>query len=281
MSHLLSSFSPDIVQAETVLRQPQPDRLFIEARLGTDPDDEYRLYREGHILGAVHAQIRDVFAAPPDSGTGNLPLPDPAVLQETLRRWQVSSETEVIVYGPSAALAARAWWTLRWAGLSRVRLLDGGLKSWVSAGGPVAQGDYVPPAREDAQLLVLKPGQLEQIHVADMERLPPDVIVLDARDEAAYLAGHIPCARSLPAAELWTPGGTFRTVSEIRRLYEQVGVGEQTEPVVYCGGGVLSALHVLALRALGISSRLYVGSWSEWNKSSARMARSAVDKVLP
>lgn len=280
MNHLLSSLTQDIVQPEELLTQPRTDRLFIEARLGADPDEEYQNYLDNHIHGAVYAQIREVFASPPTSTSGSLPLPALSELQRTLRHWQVGPETEIIVYGPSPALAARAWWTLRWAGLSKVRLLDGGLRAWTSAGGPVAQGTFVPAKRRSAEELVLQADSLPQIQVSEMEQLPESVVLIDARDESAYLAGHIPLARNLPASELWTPSGALRTVDEVRGLFESVGVTENADVVVYCGGGVLSALEVLLLQALGVQPRLYVGSWSEWGRSPARIARSAITRVV-
>lgn len=279
MHHLFSSQFPDIVQPETLLLQPSSNRLFIEARLGTDLEEEYRNYRDNHIMGAVYGQIRDVFASPPTDTSGSLPLPKIEDLQETLRRWQVDPETEIVVYGPSMALAARAWWTLRWAGLPRVLILDGGIKAWAAAGGPVEQGEYVPPPRASAANLDLQPGQLPQVLVSELESLPESVVLIDAREENAYLAGHIPGAKNLPASELWTPAGALRTVNQVRRLYEEVGVTSESDVVVYCGGGVLSALEALTLNALGYRSRLYVGSWSEWGRSSERMARSAIQRV--
>ena len=68
---------------------------------------------------------------------------------------------------------------------------------------------------------------------------------------------------------------TLRTLAEVRQLYESVGVHPGADVVVYCGGGVLSALAVLTLEALGHRPRLFVGSWSQWNKCPQRMALSA------
>lgn len=280
MEHKLSSLSSQIVQPDTLLQTPNPNRLFIDVRLGNIPEDELKSFRECHIYGAVYAQIRDVFASLPTAESGNLPLPEIGSLREQLRRWQVDAETELVLYGPSMALAARGWWVLRWAGLVNVKVLDGGLKAWVNCGGAVAQGDFVPFVRSSPASLVLHPGNMRSISVTEVENLSADSILIDARDEASYLAGCIPGARNLAASEQWTPASSLRTVKEIRQLYDSVGVTEQSEVVVYCGGGVLSALEVLTLEALGVQSRLYVGSWSEWSKNADRMALSASKRVV-
>ena len=276
MEHKLSSLTSAIVQPETLISQPQQNRLFIDVRLG-EPEDEFKSYREQHIFSAVHAQIRDVFASPPSPVSGNLPLPTLEALEKQLQHWQVDNDTEIIVYGPSLALAARAWWVLRWAGLNNVKVLDGGLKAWVDQGGPVAQGVYEPQKHKTPSVLTLKPNCMPSISVDEMVVLTGDSVLIDARDEASYYSGRIPRAANLPASEQWTPAGKLRTIEEIRQLYRNVGVDEQTDVVVYCGGGVLSALEVLTLQALGIPARLYVGSWSEWNKKPERMAMSDVE----
>jgi len=268
--------SDAIVQAEDLIARREVNRLFIDVRLG-EPEDEFRKYREGHVHGAVHAQIRDVFASKPTPASGNLPLPVLGDLERQLRKWQVDDETEIILYGPSPALAARGWWVLRWAGLSNVKVLDGGLKAWVDAGGPVAQGESVPSKRAGAAGLTLKSDRMPSIEVTEVEKLSDDTLLIDARDEASYYSGRIPNARSLPASEQWTPTSRLRTVEEIRELYERVGVQDDSSVVVYCGGGVLSALETLTLEALGIRARLFVGSWSEWNKNPERMAASDVE----
>ena len=72
----------------------------------------------------------------------------------------------------------------------------------------------------------------------------------------------------------------LRTIDEIRQLYKDVGVRKDSDVVVYCGGGVLSAFSVLTLSALGIVPRLFVGSWSEWNKDPKRMAMSTSERIV-
>lgn len=273
MAHRFSSLTENIVEAAALLARPSQNRLFIDVRLG-DLVLEYRDYRDQHIHGAVHAQIRDVFAAPATRDSGNLPLPDVNQLQARLRAWGVNAETEIIVYGPSPALAARGWWTLRWAGLWNVRLLDGGLREWVAQGGAVAQGDHEPRLAQQAAPIVLAPGQLPRIEVEELEQSILEHTLIDARDESSFEQGHLPGALNIPASEQWTPSGRLRTVAELRERYRDLGLEAGREAVVYCGGGVLSALSVMLLDALGVRPRLYVGSWSEWSRSPARIALS-------
>jgi thiosulfate/3-mercaptopyruvate sulfurtransferase len=280
MGYKLSTLTDYIIQPEVLLGQENLNRLFIDVRLGNKLEEELKNYRESHIQGAVYGQIRDVFAGEPTLHTGNLPLPRLDKLESELKSWGVDQDTEIILYGPSMALAARGWWILRWAGLSNVKVLDGGLRAWINQGGAVAQGDFVPTRRATSENLKLKTGQLPEIHVSEVMTLLPDVILIDARDESSYLAGCIPRARNLPSSEQWTPAMNLRTIDEIRQLYKDVGVRKDSDVVVYCGGGVLSAFSVLTLSALGIVPRLFVGSWSEWNKDPKRMAMSTSERIV-
>ncbi len=280
MDYRFSSVSDQVVQASDLLANENRNRLFVDVRLGDAPL-ELENYRECHIFGAVHAQIRDVFAAPPTATSGNLPLPEINALQGTLDGWGIDADTEVVVYGPSLALAARAWWVLRWAGLDRVKVLDGGLKAWINNGGAVASGDTRPRLRSTSNAPRLSPGNMPSISVTEMEVLDENSLLIDARDEASWLAGCIPRARNLPASLQWTPASTLRTTSEIKQLYTETGVSADSDVVVYCGGGVLSALAVLTMSSLDVTPRLFVGSWSEWNKSAVRMARSASEGTSP
>ncbi|WP_191002327.1 sulfurtransferase [Cupriavidus pauculus] len=259
-------------RAEDLLAAPRDNRLFIDVRLG-DPATELESYRDGHIHGAVHAQIRDVFAGPPTAATGNLPLPDPVSLALVLEAWGVDEDTEIVLYGPNLALAARAWWVLRWAGLSRVLVLDGGLKAWTAAGGAVARGDAVPSRRIPGRLPRLSAGALPEVGVAELASTPPATIV-DARDAASYQAGHLPGAIHLAAAEHWTPSGLMRSREILATRYAEAGLRPGGDIAVYCGGGVLSALVWMTMVEAGLSPRLYVGSWSEWSRDPARLAQS-------
>lgn len=278
-SHRLSSRSPHVAEAAHLLDQANDNRLFIDVCLG-EPDEQLLRYRESHIHGAVHAQIRDVFAAAPTAQSGSLPLPSIESLHRQLDQWGVDAQTEIILYGASPALAARGWWVLRWAGCQNVRILDGGIRSWSSLGGPLAQGNYMPAKRSSGDALALSAGKLPDVSVEQVETLPEHVLLIDARDESAFLAGAIPRAVHLPASDLWTPDGYLRTVDEIEALLRGVGALDAEEVVVYCGGGVLSALTTLALSAFGSRPSLFVGSWSQWSRSPERMARSASTGVL-
>src|SRR5205085_11501655 len=84
-------------------------------------------YLAGHLPGAVFVDLETELADPPSPETGRHPLPSLQRLQASARRWGIRSSDQVVAYDASGGLAAaRAWWLLRWGGLTDVRLLDGG-----------------------------------------------------------------------------------------------------------------------------------------------------------
>ena len=92
------------------------------------PEAGRTAYLAGHIPGAVYADLDRDLAAPITPATGRHPLPHPATLAATFGRLGISARTRVVVYDEnSGALAARAWWLLRWLGHENVSLLDGGI----------------------------------------------------------------------------------------------------------------------------------------------------------
>src|SRR6188508_1290111 len=85
-------------------------------------------YLRGHIPGAVFIDLDDALASHGEPTAGRHPLPSLAALQESARRWGINPGSTVVVYDDNGNTAsARAWWLLRWAGLTDVRLLDGAL----------------------------------------------------------------------------------------------------------------------------------------------------------
>src|SRR6476661_5237338 len=94
-------------------------------------------YLEGHLPGAVFVDLETELADPPSSAAGRHPLPSLQRLQSVARRWGIRDGDPVVVYDASGGqAAARAWWLLRWGGLTDVRILDGGWVAWQESGAP-------------------------------------------------------------------------------------------------------------------------------------------------
>jgi len=134
--------------AESLAGPAVPVLLDVRWRLGGPPG---RLdYDRAHLPGAVYVDLDTDLAAEPGPA-GRHPLPDPADLERVLRAAGVRSDAPVVVYDDdNGSIAARAWWLLRWAGHTRVAVLDGGIAAWTAQDRPVtaevslpAPGDFV------------------------------------------------------------------------------------------------------------------------------------------
>src|SRR5262249_31000074 len=142
-------------------------------------------YAAGHLPGAVLLDLDADLAGPPGAG-GRHPLPDPATLQSALRRAGVRAGYPVIVYDaggvPPTGAAARAWWTLRGAGVEVVRVLAGGYAAWVAAGGPVTTDEPAPVPGDVA----VRPGSLPVVDAAGAHAAAMAGVLLDARVPARF-----------------------------------------------------------------------------------------------
>jgi thiosulfate/3-mercaptopyruvate sulfurtransferase len=278
-----------------------PVLLDVRWRLAGPPGTDS--YQQGHLPGAVFADLdRDLAGPPGPPGPGGRhPLPDPAAFQAVMRAAGVSRGRPVVVYDDGDAMAAaRAWWTLRYFGHPDVRVLDGGYRAWTEAGLPVTT-DRPAPAPGD---FTAEPGHMPVLDAAGAQATARDGLLLDARAGERYrgetepvdpVAGHIPGAVSAPTTGNANPDGTFRNPAELAARFAAFGaipktstpatapaatpagtppaapagaLGTGTPPAVpvgaYCGSGVTAAHEVLALALAGIPAALYVGSWSDW-----------------
>lgn len=232
-------------------------------------------YLDGHIPGAVWADLETDFADPPGSG-GRHPLPDPGRLQQRLRALGISDDRATVVYDAAdSTAAARAWWVLRWAGQADVRVLDGGLAAWQATGRPLEQG----PATPRRGNVTVHPEAMPTLDALGAGQLASNGVLLDARAAQRYrgeaepidpVAGHVPGATSAPTAANVGRDGSFLPRDALIRRYEELGVRAGDEVGAYCGSGVTAAHTVLALELAGIAAALYPGSWSEWITNSAR-----------
>ncbi|MFJ8577702.1 sulfurtransferase [Micromonospora sp. NPDC093277] len=259
---------PDRLAAELDQVDP-PTLLDVRWRLAGPPgrDD----YAAGHLPGAVYVDLDTELCGRPGAA-GRHPLPDPAVLQAALRAAGVRAGHPVVVYdGGDGMSAARAWWTLRWAGHRAVRVLHGGFPAWVAAGLPVSTA---PPTPTPGDVSVT-PGELPVLDAGEAARLAAAEtgVLLDVRAAPRYrgeaepidpVAGHVPGAVNLPAPEYVTDG-RFPATEALRQRFAAAGVAADAPVGAYCGSGVTAAQAVLALHLAGRpDAALYVGSWSNW-----------------
>ncbi|MDC4233935.1 sulfurtransferase [Actinomyces sp. B33] len=258
---------------------PRPVLLDVRYPGPASDEDGRAQYLAGHIPGAAYVDLDTALAAPHVPGvTGRHPLPDPGVFEEAMRAAGVSDDRPVVVYDDWLSIAAaRAWWLLRRAGHVDVRVLDGGWSAWTRAGGPVDTGESLPAPGD----FRAAQGALRVVDAQGAARIAREGVLLDARPAARFrgedetidpVAGHIPGARSLPAASLVDGAGRFLAPPVLAERFAAVGAVAGVEVGVYCGSGIQACHAALAAEASGAvpSPAVYAGSWSEWITDPAR-----------
>lgn len=263
-------------------RLDAPDLRSIDCRFDlADRRAGRRAYLQGHIPGAVYADMDRDLAAPISPTSGRHPLPDVSEFAATLGRLGISNASDVVVYDAgNGSLAARAWWLLRWLGHERVRLLDGGFAHWIAADGPVTPGAeqvsearFLPRPRKE---MVLTTAELE----SDINAIA-GMRLYDARDAARFrgeiepidpVAGHIPGSQNLPFPVSLDDEGRWKSKAALEALWRSVlGEDRSTPWAVMCGSGVTAChLAISGMEAGYREPRLYVGSWSEWIRDPRR-----------
>ena len=238
------------------------------------PEAGREAFNSGHIPGAVYAHLDEDLAGPVSGSGGRHPLPDPQHFEALLQRWGLSAGGEVVVYDDmSGAIAARLWWLLRWSGHEAVRLLDGGLKAWLSAGYELTK-NHVTGSGGD---FVVKPGCLPSIDADELASglASDELLLLDARAPERFrgevepidaIAGHIPGALNLPFEALLDETGCFRSSESLQAIFTTACGPVDAELVAAsCGSGVTACHLLLGMYVAGLGTgKLYAGSWSDW-----------------
>ncbi|MGG7517965.1 3-mercaptopyruvate sulfurtransferase [Allorhizobium undicola] len=228
-------------------------------------------YARGHIPGAVFFD-QDQIA---DHSTG-LPhtLPSPETFAEAVGKLGIAETDTIVVYdGPGLFSSPRVWWMFRIMGAPNVFVLDGGLDGWKAENRPLEtdlpepQPAQFSPFFKEERVTSLKEMrdfvEAAERQIADARpagRFTGD----EAEPRAGMRSGHMPGARSVPAAMLGD-NGRLKDLATLRAIFHEAGI-DLTKPIVTsCGSGVTAAVVTLALESLGHrANSLYDGSWAEW-----------------
>ena len=239
-----------------------------------DADAGIRAYREGHIPGAVFADINTQLSGTKTGLNGRHPMPRRDDLIETFRQWGINNDTQIVAYDTQGGqYASRLWWLARWLGHRRVALLDGGWAKWSNETGLVSRDVPIRPrgnfTASDSTMPLVNVQQVLQ-RLEDSNRT-----LLDARTPERYrgeeepidpVAGHIPGARNRPWQQNLNSDQTFKSPSALRSEFDALlGARSPSQVMHQCGSGVTACHNVFAMELAGLpGSALYGGSWSEW-----------------
>ena len=226
-------------------------------------------FAEGHLEGAVHLDLWGVSLI----DTSEAPLRAFMwMIGHLFSLRGVVPGRPVLVYEQDAGIrAARVFWFLEYLGHPAAHVLDGGFGAWKRAGLPVTTRAIAPTPSEWHG--TPDPSKIATWDLVYDRLGKPGTAIVDTRSLAehrgeqvrAARGGAIPGAVHLEWKNHLAPDGRFKSVEELRAMYEHLGVTPDREVITYCQGGYRAAHAYLALRRLGYPRvRNYTGSWKEW-----------------
>lgn len=237
-------------------------------------------YAKNHIPGAVSAPYA-AWRGPADN-PGKLPeltelakLVQQLGLDETTHAIVVSTGDTTTDFGA----AARVYWTLKYLGLERLSILNGGMQAWAAAGLPqdqsrpqVAASDYKPVLNED--ILATQNDVLTQID-------NPKARLVDARPAAffegktkaptAATPGTIRNAVNIAHSVWFKPDSTEVVSAEQARQIAAERFPELADDTIaFCNTGHWAATDWFALSELaGLPNvRMYPESLAAWTNTA-------------
>jgi thiosulfate/3-mercaptopyruvate sulfurtransferase len=238
-------------------------------------------YVQAHIPGAIHS----------DYGKGgwrvtrdNIPamVPTKPQLETLIGGLGIGNQSHVVVVPAGVNVldfgaSARVYWTLKYAGVSEVSILDGGIAAWKAAGLPVESGSHAPTpatftAKLDDSILIEAPEvlALQKKGVPLVDARPASYFHGKEKHPASPAYGRIPGAQNIDSARFYDPASNrLKPKTELAALAASVPNGEA---IVYCNTGHWAATDWFVLHeVLGRNeARLYAASMVEWTRDPSR-----------
>jgi len=254
------------------------------AEVDYDPTANYNL---GHIPGAFLFDWRKDMNDPLSRDIVNKQQ-----LEDLLSRAGVGTNTTVVLYGDfNNWFAAFAFWILKYYGVDKVVLMNGGRKKWLAEDRDITKEQ---PSYPKATFKVKGPDETIRTYLDSMKKGlgQSNRVLVDVRspaeftgeitappeypNEHAQRGGHIPGAVNIPWSQAVKEDGTFKSAEELAKLYQGKGVTPEKDVVTYCRIGERSSFSWFVLKyLLGYPNvKNYDGSWTEWGN----MVRNPIQK---
>ena len=264
-----------LMRPETLANLPENQRVILDTR------SSFR-YLLGHIPGSQRIGHWSDFTHTVNEVSGIL-IEDKAWVAAQLGALGIERDKTIVLVGDPAdpwRTDGRFFWMFLRFGFPRVALLDGGVEGWKAAGGDIERGSggKAAASRLSAQDIVLDDSVLARQDWIRDRLAHADLKIIDNRTREEFKGetpygsprgGHIPGALSIPWQEFFTEEGRLKPPETLALLLKNQGIQPGQEIVVYCTGGVRSAMAFFVFRYLGYSVRNYDGSWWDWSRNPA------------
>ncbi len=243
-------------------------------------------FAQGHIPSSVHS---DYDKAGWRVTRNNVPfmVPTTPELEKLIGDLGIDETSHVVVVPAGVNVldfgsAARTYWTLKYAGVSDVSILDGGLAAWKAAGYALDQGPHAPSpaiftATIDDSILALA-SEVEKIEHSGgatlVDARPVSFFLGKEKAPAAQAYGHIPGAVDVDSARFYDPAtNRLKSKAQLAVIAGELPAGAA---ITYCNTGHWAATDWFVLHELlgRNQARLYAGSMVEWTSNANRPIES-------
>lgn len=273
-----------LAQADIGLISPAEAKKLIEnpdakARpLVLDTRGGYKDYFRGHIPTAHHINFDTLRGT--DNAVPVQYLPDD-ITKQLLVRAGVDKDRLHLIYATGEALpndeilsASMVAYVLEKFGVQNIRIVDGGLPAWKSAGFAATQEYFGNP--KGSLPSKRNPGVALKVEEVIKNKDKAGFILVDARprneydgkDEVWLRKGHIPGAVSFHWARLMEKDNThkFKPFAEVKAELEAAGITPDKQVYCYCGTSREGSLLRFYLKHVAgyPDVRLYEGAWKEY-----------------
>ena len=244
------------------------------AEVDYDPKANYDL---GHIPGSVLFDWKKDINDPL-----NRNIISKESCEELLKKSGINQDTTLILYGDfNNWFAAFAFWVFKYYGYNDVRIMNGGRKKWLEEDRSIDKtiATYPPgnfkASDPDERIRTylnhvsesLKNNQSILVDVRSPAEFTGEVTApAEYPTEHAQRGGHIPAAINVPWGKAVNEDGTFKSIEDLTKLYNENGIHPEKEVISYCRIGERSSHTWFVLKyLLGYPDvKNYDGSWTEW-----------------
>lgn len=235
-----------------------------------DSKEGERLYKKSHIVNAHFVSLEKTMTGEIKKHGGRHPLPDLEEFADKMRNLGIDNNSKVIIYDSGdLAMAGRLWWMLKYIGLDKVYILEGGFKEWEKMNYPVT--DEIPEVKSQGNLKV----SINKDIFSDIEDVKKAMdsdkkVIVDSRAEDRYsgkvepfdrIPGHIPEAVNYPWTKL-VESNSFMDEEELEEYFKDIK--DYDEIIVHCGSGITGTVNIFFMEEIGLKPKLYLGGYSDW-----------------
>lgn len=274
-----------------------------------DTSTEAAPYNEGHIPGAYHCSVRQVESSTyaayanntidyTDENLGN--LHEPAELAALLKKYNITKDTMVILYGAHPATERVAFCFL-YCGVENVKVLNGSLTNWKNAGYEVETKVNTPVTDANYDFGTTVPAHPKYIVSKEelKDKLANDknfrLVSIRSLDEFKGLSdGNYPMLQEkgeIAGAVFGRAGNDANTMEEYMNAdgtlisYERFKgfmadsyVYPTNEVCFFCGTGWRATMPLLMAYEKGWKVSLYDGGWWQWTRD---LEHNAIQMLTP